>query len=217
MGDSERPSITGETKEQMKARHQRELKESGYTNRIKQWGAVAAAIVAIFSLGTLMGTRVWPWCVRAGIQEQLEVVRETKKVVDRLDGSVKEQEALLEAMIKAAGEQVHASALQDERLHSSVEALRNEVRLRHGVLDISDALGTIGLLGASGGGTVSGRGGGADTRSVATRAPAPRMSRQEQIRVVVERADEKLSEAKENIEPQKQESFQDAVKAQLAH
>lgn len=206
MVDSERPSMTGESKRQMQERHQRELKELGYESRIKRWGAIAGAIVAIFSLGALMSTRVWPWCVRAALSETLEAVRENTKSNKSLKEAVEKQTALLEATIKTAGEHVQAGAVQDEKLRGSIEALRNEVRLRHNVLDVGEVAGLSGY--GSGGGGAS-RGSGGSSRPTAARPP----TRQQQLRVVVKQADENLEQAKKAVP--KKAKFEDAIRARL--
>ena len=209
MADSERPSITGESKRQMQERHQRELVESGYGSRIKQWGAVAGAIVAIFSLGAVFSQQVWPWCVRAALGETLEVVRKNTEASDRLSENLKKQTDLLTATIKAVGEHVQAGAVQDEKLRGSIEALRNEVRLRHNALDVGEVAGLSGY-GSGGGGSGVSRGSGGSSASTASRPP----TRQQQLQVMVQQADDNLEQAKKAAPPKKA-GFEDAIRAKL--
>jgi len=208
MPDSERPSI-GETKRQMQERHQRELKDSGYDSRIRQLGATAGAIVAIFSLGAVVSTQVWPWMVRSALRGTLEAVRDNTKATNRLGAALEKQTALLEATIKAAGEHVQEGAIQDEKLRGSIEALRNEVRLRHGVLDVGTVMSSLGQE------VGSGSGGGGRAISSSTVSSQPRkLSRLAAIQAVVQQADERLKQAKKPV-PKKKTAFRDSVKAQL--
>lgn len=202
MADSDRPSK--ETKAQIVARHQAELQDSGHgIGLIRKWGGAAGAVMAIGALLAAIGTQFWPWCVKIGMTEEQKSLPAT---VTTLNASMADATARLEAIIKAAGEHMHENDLRAQRLHDSVGALRNEVRLRHG-----------GTVSASLFGATSGSGGGSSGRAAAParRAPAaarPRpMTRRQQIQAVVKDSDQKLSKAKAAPE----RKFQDRVNAQL--
>lgn len=187
MPDSDRPS--GETKAQMRARHKAELKGSGFESNLKRWGAWCGAITAIIGLCILIGTQVWPWMVQFGVQEQIKALRENTRATKDLVEAHEKTHSLLLATIKAANEQTHANDLRAQRLHSSIEALKNEVRLRHGVLEVEDI---TALLSSSAG---AGGGGGGSRRPASSTAARP-MTRQQRLQAVTRAADEKIQVAK---------------------
>lgn len=191
------PDNIEETKDQMKSRHKRELKElEGYEGRIKRWGAIAGAIVAIFSLSAIFSQHVWPWCVRAALVDVLEAVHENTLATNGLKVALEKQTALLEATIKATDERMQSGAIQDEKLRGSLEALRNEVRLRHGVSSSSDTFSSA----LAGGG-----------RSI----PITH-SRQQRIQTEVQQADSQLEQAKK-LAQAKDVPLKESVAAQLAN
>jgi hypothetical protein len=195
MPESERPSA--ESKTEMVARHHKELKSSGYTlSAIKKWGGVAAALMAIIALCAQVG----PWVVDVMLGDLDETIHQNTKATKALNDSVKELDALLKATIDMTSDRVHDGDLRDERLHGSIEALRNEVRIRHGQFDFGYG---IGAVGASGGGRAP-----ASTRRTA-RAP----SRREQIKAVVQKADEKIQAVQES-KPRRRK-LADQIKAKL--
>jgi hypothetical protein len=215
---SDRPR---ETKEQIVARHRAELEESGHgISLIKKWGGVAGAIMAIGVLLAALGNQFWPWCVKVGMSDEQKTL---PQVVSDLNESVKALNATLKATIEAAGEHVHEQDLTAQKLGDSIEALRNEVRLRHGAYDIAAVLNNYGAgSGRSGRRSGSARGGGSGSGSgQASRAPAaaaprpPRLTRRQQIDAVVQHADATLHEAKTAKKPAKGK-FNKAVQAKLA-
>jgi hypothetical protein len=182
----------------MVARHQSEMRSSGHVvTGIKKWGALAAALTAIFALLATFGTQVWPWCVSAGLGDRDEILRKNTEAV----AQIAELRSLLEATIDAAGERVHAADLRAERLYGSIEALRNEVRLRHGVADSGPGMSARSHRASRGG------------RATPAARPRP-MSRQQQIRVIAKQADEKL-QASKKAAPKKKAVFRDQIKAKL--
>jgi len=207
MADSDRPS---ETKAQIKARHQAELEAMGYVPWIKKWGGVAGAITAIIALCITIGTQVWPWMVQYGVKKELTTARKTAESVEDLKKLVEQTQALLQATIKATDEQVQESDLRAQRMHDSIEALRNEVRLRHGiesgiVLTAIQPVHTSGItVGSAGGGSA-----GSSSRPRPRRARP--MTRQQKLKAVTEQADATLKAAE--IDPTA--DFDDDVKAKL--
>jgi hypothetical protein len=189
MPDSDRPS--GETKAQMRARHKAELQASGFETNLKRWGAWCGAVTAIIGLFILLGTQVWPWMVRFGVQAQLQTLNENTKTVKNLMEAQEKNNNLLQATIKAVSEQVHANDLRSERLYNSIEALKREVRIRHGVLD-SETAATVSMLLSS-----SGAGGG--ERNPASHRASPPVTRQQRLQAVTRAADQSIQVAKADV------------------
>jgi len=183
--DPPRPSI--ETKAMMKARHAAELQMGGFDTKVRKYGAWAGAITAIIGLFILIGTQVWPWMVQFGVKAQLDALRKNTEAVEALTTAQTETHNLLIAAIRASDEQAAEDDLRAQGLHDALQALKMEVRLRHGVLDINE-LGSLTLSTGS-----SGAGGGV-SRTPASRPR--RLSASQRLRAVTQQADTKIAKAK---------------------
>jgi len=215
MSGSERPS---ETKAQVKARHQAELEEMGYVSWVNKWGKVAAGVSAIIGLMILIGSQVWPWLVQQGVKSELTILQQNTEAVEKLTTAVENTHNLLQATIEAAKEQGTEGDLRAQRLSSSIEALQNEVRLRHGVetgivipqpIIVGNA---SGFVGATGGGS----GGGGSVASTPSRPrprPARPMTRKQKLKAITQQVDQRLKATKSDPTADFREDVQAKLKS----
>jgi hypothetical protein len=129
--------------------------------------------------------------VQFGVQSQITSLRENTTALKDLIKNHEKTHNLLQATIRAASEQAHENDLRAQRLHDSIKALKNEVRLRHGILDIEEV--TMAFSSSSG------AGGGSSSRAPASRPSARPMTRQQQLRAVTRTADERIQMAKRDV------------------
>lgn len=170
---------------------------------VREWGTGATSITAIIALAVMIFSQVWPWCVSMGLGNRDEALRENTKAIKELTKEVSDLKGLLNATIETTGKRVHEGDLRAERLRGSVEALRNEVRLRHGVSRSDDVVQFL----------ISTSENPIHRQASSSASIYRKLSKQQQVRAIVRRADESLKEAKKLPVPDM--SLEDQIEAKL--
>jgi len=94
---------------------------------LMKWGASAGALAGILGLAQLVAPPVFGW-VMSGRDAKLEKLQSE---LAKCNGGVGRLDALAESAIDASEKRFQENEVQAIRIESSVQSLRNEVRIRH--------------------------------------------------------------------------------------